>query len=495
MNFRFPRAGLILIFLILFTSLYWLIPIPGQVLLAPDNWQEINAWPQVRLDGADLQPGSIASLVVYDTTPWPHVKLVAGDAPGTLDSYQLDSAAGVYQWNWSYTVPNTPGYRLAFYHGCHTGCQAWTTVAAGKAASSPPASVNDAMPTKLGVVFAHPERNWHNRRGWNVELTYAQLVDEAYWGIDDLAARVEAATDKGLLVLVRVDYAEGQSIPPANDYVALDIYLNYVSRLARDTRLKHVYAYIIGSGYNSDGNNAQAPENKVTPEWYARVFIGYRAPVRQQDNVLQTIRKENPAVRVLVGPVTPWRPDQDGALRYSIDVPWLNYFNTLTDAINQTAEAKMSLGIGLTAPDGFAVQAFGRPDAAELRNTERANEPAVALRLPQWGGAQAGFRVYQDWLNIINAHSHTQALPVYITATNTYQPDSGVEPAQNYPAGWLTAAYEVVNAEPQIVALCWFLDLFAHDAQWRYFSLTNPQGLMADAAHEFDALLQSYPEP
>lgn len=131
------------------------------------------------------------------------------------------------------------------------------------------------------------------------------------------------------------------------------------------------------------------------------------------------------------------------------------------------------------------------PEALErgLR-TERADEPRIDLRQPPATGAQAGFRVYQDWLDVINAHPDSRGLPVYITSTNTFQRDNTAEPAQNYPPGWLTAALDVVNREPQIAALCWYLDAFPHDDQWDFFSLTNPRGLMVNAADEFDSLLR-----
>jgi hypothetical protein len=483
---------ILLLAFIIFAIVYRLIPIPGQLLIVPDHWQQINAWPQVRITAEDLRPGQEASLVIFDTIPWAHVKLIVEDGEGTLDGYELNSTTGVYQWNWSFTVPDTRDYSLKFYHNCDTGCRTWTTVATGEVTALDNVSTQpELIPTKLGVVFANPERDWHNRRGWVVELTYTQLAEAEYWGIDDLSRRVEAATNKGLLVLVRVDYDQGQSIPPPDDYLALDTYLNYIQRLARDDRLKNVYGYIIGSGFNTRGGNSQASENMVTPAWYARVFNGYNAPTDHTDNVVQTIRAENVTARILVGPVSPWRTDQDGALTYQIDVPWLNYFHTLVAAIDQATQEKASVGMAMVAPDGFAVQAPGRPDAPELTASERANEPNINLQRPDWDGAQAGFRVYQNWLDIINAHHHTKGLPVYISSTNTFQPDTAVEPAQNYPPGWLTTALDVVNQEPQIAALCWFLDEFPHDDQWVFFSLTEPRGLMVNAADEFDSLLQN----
>lgn len=68
----------------------------------------------------------------------------------------------------------------------------------------------------------------------------------------------------------------------------------------------------------------------------------------------------------------------------------------------------------------------------------------------------------------------------------------GVTPADNYPAGWLSAALAEINAEPQVQALCWFLDQDrSGDARWDDFSLTVQPGRMAEAAAEFDALLQA----
>jgi hypothetical protein len=47
-----------------------------------------------------------------------------------------------------------------------------------------------------------------------------------------------------------------------------------------------------------------------------------------------------------------------------------------------------------------------------------------------------------------------------------------------------------VNDEPQIVALCWFLDTFPHSDQWSWFSLSERRGRLVDAADEFELLLQ-----
>jgi len=261
-----------------------------------------------------------------------------------------------------------------------------------------------------------------------------------------------------------------------------------LQRLARDDRLQGVYGFIIGTDYNTAEANVLA-DTLITPEWYARLFNGYGEDVTHSDNAVQVIHAENPATRVLVGPVRPWSRDQDGALPASSDVPWLNYFNTLVARLDEAAQAKAAAGIPLARPDGFDVQSPGRPDAPEMAGHARADEPRVDLPCTAWGGAQAGFRIYRDWLDIINAYPSTRGLPVYIVSTNTYDRQAQSPPAQNYPRGWLTTALEVINAEPQVVALCWFLDDFPHDTQWDWFSLTQQPGRLVDAAEEFDALL------
>jgi hypothetical protein len=354
-------------------------------------------------------------------------------------------------------------------------------------------SAGQLVPTKLGVVFANPQRDWHGRSGWDVELTYARQPEGTYWSADELSSRVQAETAKGLHVLVRVDYDQGQALPPDGDNIAMQAYLDYLRRLARDDRLREVYGYIIGSGFNSLGSNKQATDHPVTPEWYARVFNGYSADPLQSDNVVEVIRSENAHVRVLVGPVQPWITDQDGHLHNKIDVAWLNYMNSLVAALDLSASTNDALGIVHTGPDGFAIQVPGRPDAAEFDGRLQPDEPLLDLSRANWNGAQAGFKLYQDWLDIINAYPHTRNLPVFITSTNTYAPDEKIAPADNYPRGWLSAALAAINKDAQIQALCWFMDYIPDSAPWEKFRLTEPHGLLVDTADEFDKLLQLKP--
>jgi hypothetical protein len=478
--------------LILGLAGYWLLPIRGTVLIAPESWRETSLWPKISVQPLDVRPGQRATVIVSDTTPWINVKFTVAGNVADFVRYETNAVGGYWTWYWSFVVPSQPGYTMVFYHDCDTGCVERNSVTLGTLSTNG-AILPNKVPTKLGVVFADPSRNWHNRSGWDVELTYARQAEAEYWKVDDLAQRVQTADANGLHVLVRVDYDKGQSLPPNADYLALDTYLQYLRRLARDTRLKHVYGYIIGSGYNAKSNNSLAPDNLVTPAWYARIFNGYDAAPTHQDNVVSIIRQENAAARVLVGPVRPWISDQNGDLPYIIDTPWLNYFNSLAAALDAATRAKENAGIPLAAPDGFAVQAPAWIDAPELGATKPASEPSLDLHRATWGNARIGFGVYRDWQGIINAYPFLRNRPLYITSANTYLPGAPANPAQNYPRGWLTAALSQANAEPQVQALCWYLDVAPLDKQWEFFSIANPHGLLVDAADEFDQLLIAQP--
>jgi hypothetical protein len=464
---------------------YWLLPISGRVLVIPGEGNA-GLWPYFDFEGQPLRQGEVLTVHVTDIRPWPFVHLLVGGTPAIPEGKAIEQA-GTWTWTWHVNVPSSEGYDIAFYHDCHTGCRERGRTVVG----APPVATVPGLPTKLGVVMPHPDRDWRGRSGWAVEIAYAQHAEEAYWGVDDLAGRVADQHARGLRVLIRVEYAQDQSLPPVGDYVALAEHLAFCRRLARDARLHGVYGYIVGSDFNTLAASALAPDRATTPEWYARVFNGYGEPPTHTDNVLQVVRREHPTVRVIVGPLRPWAIEEGDASDYEgAQAPWLAYMDAMVSLLDASAQAKAAAGVPLAAPDGFDVQAPGRPDAPEMAGTLRAAEPATSLPRGLWGGAEAGFRIYKDWMAIINAYPTTRGLPVYIVSTNTYDRESETPPAQNYPQGWLTTALQVIDAEPQVHALVWFLDDFPHGDEWDWFSLSQRPGRLVDAAAEFDALLE-----
>jgi hypothetical protein len=485
---KFHNRWFILILLVVMLGGYWLLPINGRVFVLTDPAAQYeDVWPRVWAEPAVVRPGDdTVTVYVRDNAPWAYVKLLVDGVEAPRDETYAPGA-GPWTWRWRFTAPERSTYEVTFYHDCDGGCIERARHIIGPSNAIPVPEPN-VSPTKLGVVFADPDREWHGRAAWSVELTYMQDQANRDFNIDGLASWVQRETRRGLRVLVRIAYDRQQALPPANNEVELARYLEYCARLVRDDRLNDVYAYIIGAGMNDRQENTQSPQNPITPEWYARVFNGYGLNLERDDNAVQTMRSIDPQVRVLVGAVTPWSDFQNGAIRDSLDQPWLNYMNTLTARIDETALAKMEAGTPFAAPDGFTLQAPGRPDAPQLQGRAAA-EPATDIRREEWGGAQAGFRIYRDWLAIINRYESTRGAPAYIVSTNTWTVDTQTEPAQNYPAGWLTTALDEINREPQIHALCWFVDAPLGE-MWSNFSLSRRAGKMYDAAEEFDTLLR-----
>lgn len=465
-------------------------PFENQLALVPRDWGAGQAWPRFQLLTPDARPGETAQITAVDTVPWAYHRLEVDGQAADLVATTPNLEAGTWSWTWQYVVPESIGYSVSLYYDCHIGCRERARVFIGQQTTAPSRSLSTLRPTKLGLAFTSVERDWHGRSGWAFELTYAQAAEQDYWGVDDLAERVRRWAGQGQRVLVRVDYAQGQSLPPRDDQRALDEYLSYLRRLARDDRLTSVYGYVIGAGLNVPGNGEDALVRAATPEWAARVINGYSLQPTRTDHAAGVVRAENPQARVIVGNVRPWAGGLDGDLVVNADAPWLNYFNTLVADLDRSILEKEAAGLANSAPDGFAASAAGRTALAVEAGFPAAAEPGLDFPVAAWGGAQGGFRVYRDWVRILNTYPSLADSPLYLTAVNTYVPDGTSTPAENYPDGWLTAALDEVEAHRQVAALIWFADTSPTDAQWQYFALMYPKGNLVDAAREFEQLLQ-----
>ncbi len=500
----------------------------GHVVLLPGEGSA-PAWPRMRLAPESPRAGQVVSLWVTDRVPWAHMRLTVNGRPARYEPPPLEQGEGQgarsWTWEWTFEMPEggRDGVELVFYHDCHLACvergRMWLVAAGEEGDVARAVATRPALrPTELGVVFPHPERDWHGRAGWAVELSYAREPEVDFWGIDDLAGRVWAHRAKGLRVLLRVDYDRQQSLPPAGNPLALEEYLAHARRLAADARLSGVEAFFYGSGYNADDANRLAGQAMVTPEWYARVFNGAGLASERDDNLVERVRAVRPDARLLVGPLRPFATDRGGDSDGTLAAPWLRYFDELVRRVGEGARAKAALGRA-GRPDGFALHVPGRPEALERLGGDPARESQIEWYVDAGGRpmgievggrivdasgselaeteglARGGFGVHADWLAIINAHPQTRGLPAYITSANTFAPEDGVLPAEGYPAGWLQSALAVVAAEPQIEALCWFVDGIPGDRQWGDFQLSDPKRAMTAAAADFDALLRGDMQP
>jgi hypothetical protein len=478
-----PIVGIVL--LGVFVALvFTLLPARNPITLAARDLRQTVQWPRVELS---LDRSMIR---VVDQKPWANVLLY-------LDGKLIDQGATWSKnptnetWSWEWTLPKDPRGRARFFHSCDAGCEAWTQFDVSPDDARPK---NTLRPTKLGVVFASQDRDWHDRSAWNVELVYASSeARDDYWHVNQVAERVMLSKKRSLKTLLRIDYDRGQAVPPTDDYEAFDRYLRFVENISRDARFEGLYGIVIGSGVNDKNANGKSPNRPVTPEWYARMINGYGIDVNATDNIVDRVRMANDELRILVGPIRPWNTDQNGARKWQIDVPWLNYMNTLVALLDKSAIASALAGLPYASPDGFALQVPGRPDLSLMGSIDPALEPRTTLKHAEWGDAQAGFRIYRDWMAIVNAHESTRGLPLYVTSMNTFAPGLAPTPdppAKNYPRGWLRTALEEINREPQIHALCWFVDGIPGDDRWDLYSLQKRTGRLSDAADEFDALLK-----
>lgn len=335
----------------------------------------------------------------------------------------------------------------------------------------------------IGAQWTNNGRNWAGKAGWDIELVYATNPSSGF-DLTTVGGRVQSAHAAGRNVLVRVDYAPGQSMPPEDNDADRTTYVNFLESVCKTPNYnQNAWGYIIGNEYNRTAENGGG--TPITPTWYARVFNGYNAPVGDTGNAYQFIKSYQPGAHVLVGPVGPYNSDagSDDGSHYTISMPWLDYFNEVCLNIHTGATNK-----GL-AVDGFAIHAYGRTGPDGTANGG-ANEPHNDVQGGGWAtGAWAGFTVYKNWRDIIDDQKFPSA-PIWITETNT---DQGTNPPaqsnNSYPSGWYQQALgEISGAGARFWAVCWFVDV-DYGSGWTNDSLTDQTGKCAQANNDFNNAL------
>lgn len=288
-------------------------------------------------------------------------------------------------------------------------------------ASPPPPTplLGDAPATLAGVHFAGDRYTaaevfggGPGQTGWAVELAYAS--DGAP---DAVARRMTALHRRGFRVILRVDFARGQHIPPAADAAAVARYVDFVVKAvgAAGGTVRHV---VVGNEGNIDeagddpGRNTECRLGRATctPEAYAAVYAAVRAALQPRGDVA-----------VLVAGVSPG--DADHPAR------WMSGPDHLAAVLAQ---------LGPGDVDGVALHAYGLEQA-----------PVPGLPAEPLAYFQA---LVERQLDVMAAAGHVRT-PVYITEMNEYTRPEAAFVRAAY--AWLDGLNRAGRA--RVRAACWFV--------------------------------------
>jgi hypothetical protein len=135
-------------------------------------------WPRFSVYPPSPRPDDVVRVEVIDRIPWGYILLTVNGEPAALEQIEAMPASGIWRWRWRFRMP-AEAVELAFYRDCHEGCRLRGRLALGDLEPTP---ASPPLPTKLGLVFPHPERDWKGRAGWAVDLTYAQRAEDPELG-------------------------------------------------------------------------------------------------------------------------------------------------------------------------------------------------------------------------------------------------------------------------------------------------------------------------
>ncbi|MCZ7668021.1 MAG: hypothetical protein M5U34_12925 [Chloroflexi bacterium] len=155
------RTYIILFTLAIFALIfYWLLPISGKIAYIPAS---LTANKHLATSERHQQRRKRTGNHRARCHPWTFVRLELAGTEATLVEHGSQNAEGVWQWRWQAVgVPEATSINL--YHSCNTGCQLWTKTETAVSATLSAGVSTQLTPTKLGLVFANPERDWHNRQ-------------------------------------------------------------------------------------------------------------------------------------------------------------------------------------------------------------------------------------------------------------------------------------------------------------------------------------------
>jgi hypothetical protein len=119
------RTWILATLILLIIGGYWLLPIHGQIVLAPEKAVDKNiVWPLVHIEPDDPVPGQLGKIFVVDNIPWAGIHMMVGGRNTKFEQVEVleEGATKTWRWTWSYIVPDAPSYEVIVYRDCHIGC-------------------------------------------------------------------------------------------------------------------------------------------------------------------------------------------------------------------------------------------------------------------------------------------------------------------------------------------------------------------------------------
>jgi hypothetical protein len=310
------------------------------------------------------------------------------------------------------------------------------------------------------------DRDLHGRQALSIELLHS--VDEER-GIEQLQDRVRQLLDRGVRVLVRVDFRPGQNVPAENDFEARFFYARFFGKLARHPDFGRVHGFIVGNEPNLGSENG-GRKSGISPEWYMKVHSGANAQPDDEADAWTQLRAADFTGEVLIAAPAPWSADTDGSLDWyptptgALDtMHWLRYTATLYWlAFNQSRMPRDEVVASLHVYSNvLRCRQLGLNPAFEPTFKDK-------LREPTWHNCQYGIRVYEELRQQIDTQAGGEAVPHYVTEWNSLvgrQSDDLTDaawPCNNYPRGLLRQAVKYLTPHENLKGFAVFVDKDPH---------------------------------
>lgn len=341
---------------------------------------------------------------------------------------------------------------------------------------------------RIGALWPHPDRIYygHEDRVCAGELIYRVNPPSGFDEASTLA-RVQADLDRGFEVHLRLDEEAGQTVPATGDWDRRWEFIQWAQYLAGHPVFGRCKTFGVGNEFNHP-DEYRLSGIPLTAEWLASLTYGYGRPQHETDNVYQFCKTANPAIRICLGAIAPYQPNEAGLDGGSFYTPPDGRSALSPWERNQFKYAYCCYNNGWHAPYdeiSFWMHHYSRVGSFGLSNGSN-NEPFTDVREGNYS-AQFGSRCLDDLLAAIHNANGFAPPPIVITEWNTLT--DGV-PAENYPRGLLQKVIQYVNFKPNVYGWLQFVDQNL-GGQWARTAISTRTGRIADWDDDYNDVLEN----